>query len=380
MPAVCREGDTLSTGHICDTSTVLATPGQTTVYADNILIARVTDPTVSHAFPPQPPCAPHVAYVNAGSPNVFVEFLAVARIGDSADAGAMQTGSPTVFANDGGGGGSGSSGGGGGDLPSPPGFNPPANSGTQEVPPEETIDDQNQGEEGEPTDSAEEDASTDPAEETTQEVQPTGELNQFQEERIQELSGQLSPEELQSVQQRIQSLREDGIDAYTFVDQNTGELMIGTNPLTDGNGNVINYTPSKGLAELGISGLRFPSQSEYDSLVQQADTYHATNTQPLPENEIITIGTPTGDTNVLLFQQANTNSGYSFNGGQGLTALGTKVYTTGGLIYGGSYTGNPSSPFIQTSPSNYHLGLSGNYADYSHGTVGVAGTGIYLNQ
>jgi len=99
MPAVSRKGDSLSTGHICTGTTTLDTPGQGTCFANSILIARVTDPTVSHPFPPAPPCAPHVANVNVGSSNVFVEGLAVARIGDSTDAGAMTSGSGNVFAN-----------------------------------------------------------------------------------------------------------------------------------------------------------------------------------------------------------------------------------------------------------------------------------------
>ena len=99
MPAVSRKGDSLTTGHICTSTTTLNTPGQGTCFANSILIARVSDPTVSHPFPPLPPCAPHVANVNAGSPNVFVEGLAVARIGDSADSGNMTSGSGNVFAN-----------------------------------------------------------------------------------------------------------------------------------------------------------------------------------------------------------------------------------------------------------------------------------------
>ena len=99
MPAVSRKGDSLSTGHICTSTTTLDTPGQGTCFANSILIARVSAPTVSHPFPPLPPCAPHVANVNAGSPNVFVEGLAVARIGDSADSGNMTSGSGNVFAN-----------------------------------------------------------------------------------------------------------------------------------------------------------------------------------------------------------------------------------------------------------------------------------------
>ena len=99
MPAVSRKGDSLSTGHICTSTTTLDTPGQGTCFANSILIARVSDPTVSHPFPPLPPCAPHVANVNVGSPNVFVESLAVARIGDSADSGNMTSGSGNVFSN-----------------------------------------------------------------------------------------------------------------------------------------------------------------------------------------------------------------------------------------------------------------------------------------
>ena len=46
MPAVSREGDSLSTGHLCTSTTILDTPGQSTVFANSILIARQTDPTV----------------------------------------------------------------------------------------------------------------------------------------------------------------------------------------------------------------------------------------------------------------------------------------------------------------------------------------------
>ena len=98
MPAICRKGDRLSTGHICASTTTLDTPGQSTVRANGILIARVGDPTVSHPFPPAPPCAPHVANVNAGSSTVRVAGKFIARIGDSADSGAMTSGSSNIFA------------------------------------------------------------------------------------------------------------------------------------------------------------------------------------------------------------------------------------------------------------------------------------------
>ena len=99
MPAVSRKGDSLSTGHACAGTTILDTPGQSTVFANSILIARVSDKTISHPFPPIPICAPHVANVNAGSSTVRVVGLPIARKGDSADAGAMTSGSGNVFAN-----------------------------------------------------------------------------------------------------------------------------------------------------------------------------------------------------------------------------------------------------------------------------------------
>lgn len=99
MPAVSRKGDTTTTGHVCVSTTTLDTPGQGTCYANSILIARVTDPTVPHPNPPNPPCPDHVANVNVGSPNVYVHSLAVARIDDSTDAGALIEGSSNVFAN-----------------------------------------------------------------------------------------------------------------------------------------------------------------------------------------------------------------------------------------------------------------------------------------
>jgi len=98
MPAVCRKDDPLTTGHICASTTILDTPLQGTCRANSILIARKTDPTVSHPFPPAPPCAPHVAFVNVGSKTVFVEGKAIARVGDSTDAGELTAGSPNVNA------------------------------------------------------------------------------------------------------------------------------------------------------------------------------------------------------------------------------------------------------------------------------------------
>ena len=98
MPKVSREGDDLSTGHACTAITQLDTPGQGTVFANSILVARKTDPTVSHPAQPLPPCPAHVKVVNVGSSTVFVVGKNIARVGDSTDAGAMIKGSGNVFA------------------------------------------------------------------------------------------------------------------------------------------------------------------------------------------------------------------------------------------------------------------------------------------
>jgi len=97
MPAVSRVGDALSTGHGCTGSTTIASSNTDgTVKANGINIIVVGAPTVSHAFPPDPPCAPHVANLNAGSGTVSINGIAVGRVGDSADAGAMTSGSGNV--------------------------------------------------------------------------------------------------------------------------------------------------------------------------------------------------------------------------------------------------------------------------------------------
>lgn len=98
MPAVCVVGDSLSTGHICASTTTLSTPPQTKVTIGGDLVAIVGTPTIAHPFPPQPPCAPHVAFLNAGSSKVSIGGIPIGRIGDSADAGSMITGSGKVSA------------------------------------------------------------------------------------------------------------------------------------------------------------------------------------------------------------------------------------------------------------------------------------------
>ena len=56
MPAVSRVGDSLSTGHICSSTTTIASSNTDgTVKANGINIIVIGAPTVSHPFPPAPP-------------------------------------------------------------------------------------------------------------------------------------------------------------------------------------------------------------------------------------------------------------------------------------------------------------------------------------
>jgi uncharacterized Zn-binding protein involved in type VI secretion len=98
MPAVSRVGDSLSTGHGCVGSTTIASSNTNgTVKINGIEVIVVGAPTVSHPAPPNPPCPNHVRFLNAGSSTVRVNSIAVGRVGDSADAGAMTSGSSNVF-------------------------------------------------------------------------------------------------------------------------------------------------------------------------------------------------------------------------------------------------------------------------------------------
>ena len=99
MPAVCRVGDSLTTGHACTgTTTIASSNTDGTVKVNGIEVIVVGAPTVSHPAPPNPPCPPHVRFLNAGSSTVKVNSIPVGRIGDSADSGAMISGSSNVFA------------------------------------------------------------------------------------------------------------------------------------------------------------------------------------------------------------------------------------------------------------------------------------------
>ena len=95
-----REGDPLTTGHGCDSVTTLLTSPNKTTRANSIFCAVQGTITVTHLVPPNvPPCGSHAAFLNTGSPNVSIGGIPWGRVGDSADAGAMISGSLNVLVN-----------------------------------------------------------------------------------------------------------------------------------------------------------------------------------------------------------------------------------------------------------------------------------------
>lgn len=100
MPAVARDGDPTTTGHGCDGTTTVTGPhgAGAKVFANGIAVECSGDPTAAHTIPAGPACVPHGANINVGSGTVFVGGIAIARVGDSTDGGAITAGSPNVFA------------------------------------------------------------------------------------------------------------------------------------------------------------------------------------------------------------------------------------------------------------------------------------------
>jgi uncharacterized Zn-binding protein involved in type VI secretion len=97
MSPVARIGDSIATGHGCDGTTTLTGPSSN-VFANNLGVERQGDPTVVHRLTGKGCSVTHTAAINVGSGTVFVNNKAIARIGDSADAGSITSGSPSVFA------------------------------------------------------------------------------------------------------------------------------------------------------------------------------------------------------------------------------------------------------------------------------------------
>lgn len=98
MPAAARESDSVTTGHGCDGTTSLDNPsGNSTVFIEGHLAARLSDPTVTHDILVGLVCVPHVEYIYGSSSTVYISGALAARLGDACDAGTISSGATTVF-------------------------------------------------------------------------------------------------------------------------------------------------------------------------------------------------------------------------------------------------------------------------------------------
>ena len=97
MPALCRDKDLAKTGHGCTAiCPIIARPSR--VFVNGRLVARPGDKLAPHTIlNKKKKCVDHPARINRGSRTVFAHGIPVARVGDSADQGAMFKGSPNVF-------------------------------------------------------------------------------------------------------------------------------------------------------------------------------------------------------------------------------------------------------------------------------------------
>lgn len=99
MPAVavCTV-DSISTGHACDGVALIQGSLQSNVYIGGKPVAIRGDAIQVHTILVGDACVPHGATISGGSLKVFIGGISVARVGDSADAGAIISGSSKVFA------------------------------------------------------------------------------------------------------------------------------------------------------------------------------------------------------------------------------------------------------------------------------------------
>ena len=101
MPRVAVKGDTTTTGHGCDSITTIA-GSSLNVYMGGIKVAIKGNALAGHTIPAgvPPVCVGHPGQiVNVGSTTVKVNGIGIARVGDSADGGAIINNFRNVFAN-----------------------------------------------------------------------------------------------------------------------------------------------------------------------------------------------------------------------------------------------------------------------------------------
>lgn len=98
MPAVSRKDgtDTISTGHLCDTTTV-TDQGSSDVIINGIGVVRLGDLNKVHDIL-LGICVPHAVPLTSVSTTVFANGKGIGRLGDSYSGEILTSGSPNVFA------------------------------------------------------------------------------------------------------------------------------------------------------------------------------------------------------------------------------------------------------------------------------------------
>jgi uncharacterized Zn-binding protein involved in type VI secretion len=95
MPAAARKTDP----GVVHCSSYTIAQGSPDVFINGLPAARVGDPSTTHLRPGSP-CTSHVSTISQGSPDVFVNGIALARVGDPlSGCTTIAAGSPDVFVN-----------------------------------------------------------------------------------------------------------------------------------------------------------------------------------------------------------------------------------------------------------------------------------------
>ena len=96
MAAVCRIGD----ADVTHCSGMVRATGSPNVFVNGIAVSRQGDSNTPHLLPPnKPPCPGHAASIATGSTTVRINGLGCGRVGDGiAGCTAVASGSSNVFA------------------------------------------------------------------------------------------------------------------------------------------------------------------------------------------------------------------------------------------------------------------------------------------
>lgn len=198
-------------------------------------------------------------------------------------------------------------------------------------------------------------------------------LNRFQESRLKSIESSIPQSGYETIQKTIADYRKNGIETYPVVNKNTGEVFLATNPVLTDTGNMKIMNPVEAETYLDNNNLKFPDKSQADSIIEQADTYYAFSSFGSDEGGgANSYNSDAGQQEIRNYYQYAASNGFDFNGNAGLTALGNKFYLNTGEIYGASLTKDPNN--ILQTPFKH----GSDYADYSHGTVGIVSTGVYV--